>query len=75
VAQARAQRGQAIVTLGLLLLIATPIARVAFSVAAFIVERDRVYVVITIVVLALLLLSLLFGVEGANAAAMTRSTV
>jgi uncharacterized membrane protein len=61
VAQTRAHRGQAIVMLGLLLLIATPIARVAFSVAAFIVERDRVYVCITIAVLALLLFSLAIG--------------
>jgi uncharacterized membrane protein len=78
VAQAAGQHGQAIVMLGLLLLIATPIARVAFSVAAFIVERDRVYVVITIIVLVLLVLSLLFGGSegaGANAAAMMRSTV
>ena len=61
VAQTRAHRGQAIVMLGLLLLIATPIARVAFSVVAFIVERDRVYVCITILVLSLLLLSLAAG--------------
>jgi len=64
--------------LGLLLLIATPIARVAFSVVAFLVERDRVYVLITIIVLALLVLSLLIGGSegaGANAAFMMRSTV
>ena len=61
VAQTREQRGQAMVMLGLLLLIATPIARVAFSIVAFIVERDRVYVAITIVVLAFLLLSLALG--------------
>ena len=61
IAQTAAHRGQAIVMLGLLLLIATPIARVAFSVVAFIVERDRIYVAITMVVLALLVGSLLFG--------------
>jgi uncharacterized membrane protein len=61
--EVRAQRGQAIVMLGLLLLIATPIARVAFSVGAFIVERDRVYVGITILVLALLLISLATGAQ------------
>ena len=61
VTQTRARRGQAVVMLGLLLLIATPIARVAFSVIAFIVERDRVYVCITILVLALLLVSLAAG--------------
>jgi uncharacterized membrane protein len=61
VAQTAAHHGQGIVMLGLLLLIATPIARVAFSIVAFIVERDRVYVVITIVVLALLIVSLVAG--------------
>src|SRR5262249_30648914 len=78
VAQAAGHRGQAMVMLGLLLLIATPIARVAFSAVGFLVERDRVYVAITIIVLALLVLSLLFGGSegaGANAAAMMRSTV
>jgi uncharacterized membrane protein len=61
IAEMLAQRGQAIVMLGLLLLIATPIARVAFSIVAFIVERDRGYVAITIVVLTLLLVSLAVG--------------
>jgi uncharacterized membrane protein len=60
----RAGRGQAIVTLGLLLLIATPVARVAVSIAVFVIERDRLYVVITAVVLALLLLSFVLGASG-----------
>jgi uncharacterized membrane protein len=51
--------------LGLLLLIATPIARVAFSLVAFMLERDRTYVVITAIVLTILLYSLVSGaVEG-----------
>lgn len=54
-------RGQAVVVLGLLLLIATPVARVAFSIIAFAIERDRLYVMITIVVLSLLLLSFVLG--------------
>jgi uncharacterized membrane protein len=48
----------AIIQLGLLLLIATPVARVAFSVFAFAEERDWMYVVITLIVLALLVYSL-----------------
>jgi uncharacterized membrane protein len=36
-----ALQGRGIIQLGLLLLIATPIARVAFSVAAFAFQRDR----------------------------------
>ena len=52
-------RPDAIIQLGLLLLILTPVARVAFSVFAFAIERDRMYVVMTLVVLAVLLYSLI----------------
>ena len=48
-----------IMQFGLLLLIATPIARVAFSAVAFALEKDYMYVVITLIVLAVLLYSLL----------------
>lgn len=47
-----------IIQLGLLLLIATPVARVLFTVIAFAYERDWTYVVITLIVLTLLLYSL-----------------
>ncbi|HEY3994144.1 MAG TPA: TSUP family transporter [Ktedonobacteraceae bacterium] len=52
---------QGIITLGLLLLIATPVLRVAVSIVTFVVERDRAYIVITWIVLAILLFSI-FGV-------------
>ena len=51
---------RAIIQFGLLLLIATPVARVLFSAIAFALERDVMYVVITLIVLAVLLFSL-FG--------------
>ena len=51
---------RAVIQFGLLLLIATPIARVAFSLVGFAMERDRTYVAITSVVLAVLLYSLAF---------------
>lgn len=56
-----AVRGEApaIIQLGLLLLIATPIARVALALAGFYLERDRRYVAISAVVLIILVLSLL----------------
>lgn len=54
-------RGQGLIQLGVLLLIATPVARVAFSVYAFARQRDALYVVITVFVLALLLFSLFGG--------------
>ncbi len=48
-----------IIQLGLLVLVATPIVRVILSVVAFVLERDLLYVVVTIVVLAVLLYSFL----------------
>ncbi len=54
-----AMDAQSIIQLGLLLLIATPIARVLFSVGAFALERDWLYVGLTFVVLGVLLFSLL----------------
>jgi len=54
-------RGEAIATLGLLVLIATPMIRVAVSSIAFIRQRDRIYFLITTAVLCLLLLSLVLG--------------
>ena len=53
-------RARSIMQLGLLLLIATPVARVVFSMLAFAVERDRMYVAFTLIVLSVLLYSL-FG--------------
>ena len=48
-------QSESIVQLGLLLLIATPIARVALTLVAFLIQRDRTYVAVTALVLALLL--------------------
>jgi uncharacterized membrane protein len=45
--------------LGLLLLIATPIARVAMAVIGFALERDRLYTVVSLIVLAILTFSLI----------------
>jgi uncharacterized membrane protein len=53
--------GLAVIQLGLLLLIATPVVRVIFSLVAFWLERDRIYVIFTAIVLAILLFSLLGG--------------
>lgn len=54
-----ALRGRGIVQLGLLMLIATPVARVAFSVFAFVLERDWLYVGVATFVLLVLFYSLL----------------
>ena len=50
-----------VIQLGLLLLIATPVARVAFSIFAFALQRDRTYVVVTLIVLGVLIYSLVGG--------------
>lgn len=57
---ARAGRGRGLIQLGLLLLIATPVARVVLSIGIFALQRDRRYVLITLVVLVVLLYSV-FG--------------
>jgi uncharacterized membrane protein len=46
-----------IIQLGILLLIATPVARVGFALVAFAIERDRLYVAVSLTVLAVLLVS------------------
>ncbi|MCC6959386.1 MAG: DUF1634 domain-containing protein [Dehalococcoidia bacterium] len=56
--------GRAIVMLGLLVLIATPVMRVAVSILAFVHAGDRAFAIITAVVLALLLLALALGKAG-----------
>lgn len=53
-----------LIQLGLLLLIATPVARVIFSAFAFLRERDYTYVAVTLIVLAVLLYSLFSGHVG-----------
>jgi uncharacterized membrane protein len=52
-------RSEAIIQLGLLLLIATPIARVALAGIGFWLERDYLYVIVSTLVLMILLFSLI----------------
>jgi uncharacterized membrane protein len=54
-------RGRGLIQFGLLILIATPVCRVILSALAFFRQRDYIYVVITLIVLAILLYSLLSG--------------
>jgi uncharacterized membrane protein len=56
--------GLAVVAAGLMVLIATPILRVAGSVVGFAVERDWVYVALTTFVLLALLASFVIGKAG-----------
>jgi uncharacterized membrane protein len=50
-----------IIQLGLVLLVLTPVSRVVFSVAAFAMQRDRLYVCVTLIVLIVLLYDLLWS--------------
>jgi uncharacterized membrane protein len=54
-------KSRGLIQLGLFILIATPVARVAFTIYAFLRERDYTYVAITLIVLAVLLYSLFGG--------------
>src|SRR4051812_40156145 len=54
-------QGDAIIQLGVVILIATPIARIVFSVFAFAIEKDYLYVVITVIVLFIIIFSIFSG--------------
>ncbi len=58
---ALALQSRGIIQFGVLLLIATPVLRVTFTIIAFALQRDRVYLTVTSIVLAVLL----FGLTGA----------
>jgi uncharacterized membrane protein len=59
-----AGRGRAWMTVGVLLLILTPVTRVAAAVVAFLVTRDWAYTAISLLVLGVLLLSFALGKSG-----------
>jgi Predicted membrane protein len=50
-------RSASIMELGILLLIATPVLRVLFSIFAFAYEKDYMYVIFTVIVLTVLIFS------------------
>lgn len=55
--------GAAIIQFGVCVLIATPILRVAFSIIAFLAEKDYLYVGITMLVLAIIIANMLLGLH------------
>ena len=69
-------RPEAVIQIGLLLLILTPVARVALAFAGFLLERDRTYVWITLIVLGVLLYSMAlpFGATASGHATGLRRT-
>lgn len=57
-------RGQAIIQLGIILLIATPILRVIFSTIGFVLEKDKLYIFISLLVLFIIFISMISGHAG-----------
>ncbi len=57
-------KGQAIIQFGIILLIATPIFRVIFSAIGFVLEKDYLYVGISLLVLFIIFISMLSGHAG-----------
>ncbi|WP_293888921.1 MULTISPECIES: DUF1634 domain-containing protein [unclassified Sphingobacterium] len=53
-----------VIQLGVLLLICTPIVRVIGSLFGFVIEKDKLYIIITLIVLAVIIGSILSGVKG-----------
>lgn len=59
VRSAAALQSEGVIQLGLLLLIATPVARVMLAATGFALERDWMYVAVSLIVLAVLVSSLM----------------
>lgn len=55
---------KAIMELGVMVLIATPVARVLFTMIGFWLEKDRMYTIIALIVLCIIAFSLMFGVTS-----------
>ncbi len=62
VASAMHFESEGLIQFGLLVLIATPVARVVFAAVGFAIERDRLYTVVSLIVFAILAFSLLHAV-------------
>jgi uncharacterized membrane protein len=59
-----AGHGRAIIQFGIVILILTPISRIAFSVIGFLLEKDYLYAGITLVVLSIIIGSLMAGMAA-----------
>lgn len=57
-------KGRSIIQTGIILLIATPILRIVFSTVSFVLERDYLYIVISLLVLLIIIISSISGHGG-----------
>lgn len=55
--------GASVIQFGVFVLIATPILRVLFSAFAFLIEKDYLYVIITLIVFFIILSNMIFGIN------------
>lgn len=60
---ALAFRPAEVIQLGVLLLIATPILRIMFSLIGFVLEKDKLYIIITLIVLTIMMTSIFGGLK------------
>ena len=56
-------KAKSIIEFGVMVLIATPILRILFSLIGFILEKDRLYIAITMVVLSVMMISIFGGLK------------
>ena len=59
----RQMNAKGIIQFGVLVLIATPILRIAFSLFGFILEKDKLYICITLIVLTVMMVSIFGGLK------------
>lgn len=52
-----------IIQFGVVVLIATPILRIAFSLVGFVLEKDKLYICITLIVLSVMMVSIFGGLK------------
>jgi uncharacterized membrane protein len=57
-------KGQAIIQLGVAMLIATPVARIVFSIVGFAKEKDWLYIFISFIVLGIIVTSVVLGIKA-----------
>ncbi len=55
--------GLSMITLGILLLFSTPVIRVVFSLIGFVIQKDLLYIIITVIVLAIIFISITGGLS------------
>lgn len=55
--------GSDVIILGVVLLLATPTVRILFSLFGYVLEKDKLYIAVTLIVLAIIAVSVLGGLD------------